>query len=205
MNTRCHTFGTLLLARHVETQWNRSGRIMGQWDSQITVEGLARIRVLADILKSQGIDRIVSSPLGRAALTASVYSQTLSVPLHFNPKLSELSAGVWQGQLRIEVSQQGARLFRSTWYDRPPNGESYADAEDRIGIFLNEISSYREEAILIIGHAGINRVILKMRLNLKPSDAVKLLFPHDATYRIDSSDRAVLVDPKNAEGRIISL
>ncbi|MGB9617694.1 MAG: histidine phosphatase family protein, partial [Desulfomonilaceae bacterium] len=116
MNTGNETLGTLLLCRHGETEWNRSGRIMGQGDSPMTVEGLARIRVLADLIAQQGVDRIVASPLGRAALTGCMYSERLSAPVHFDALIAELSAGAWQGELRMQGTVHG-RPFRAGWDD----------------------------------------------------------------------------------------
>lgn len=204
MNNRRNAFGTLLLARHGETEWNLTGRIMGHKDSQVTAKGLSKIRICADMLKNHGVSRIVSSPLGRAALSACLYSEILSIPLYFNPNLCELSAGAWQGKFRRELSSDD-RPFRATWSDRPPNGESYADAEDRAALFLQAMLSYHRDSVLVIGHAGINKVILKIRLNLKPDDAIKLMFPHEFIYRIDPSDQVMLLDPDNSDGKIISL
>ncbi len=200
MTTRNETFGRLLLCRHGETEWNLSGRIMGQWDSPMTSKGLARIRILADMLARQGVNRIVASPLGRAALTGCMYSETLSAPVHFDPLVAELSAGAWQGELRTQVAVHG-RPFRSSWSDKPPGGESYADAEERVGHFLAKMHSYRGEAVLIVGHAGINKVILKMLLNLTPGAAMNVVFPHDVFYLIESSGRIALFSPEYRNGK----
>lgn len=201
MNLGNDTLGTLLLCRHGETEWNRSGRIMGQWDSPMTAQGLARIRTLADMLARQGVNRIVASPLGRAALTGCMYSEKLSAPVYFDALLAELSAGAWQGELRTQGTVHG-RPFRASWSDRPPGGESYADAEERVARFLAKLRCYHGETILIVGHAGINKVILKMLLNLAPEVAAKMTFPHDIFYRIDSSGQIVLFSPAYADGKI---
>ncbi len=204
VNDKGTTFGTVFLGRHAETEWNRSGRIIGQKDSYITGEGLSRISTMAGMLKNQGINRIISSPLGRAAYTACMYSQILCIPLFFNPHLSELSAGKWEGQFRSELSHDG-RTIRSSWLDRPPKGESYADAEVRVALLLEAMLRYKRETVLIVGHAGINKVILKMRLNLNPDYAFKVAFPHDVIYRIDHTDQVTLFDPQSVRGVKIPL
>lgn len=162
---------------------NRDGLIMGRIDSPLTSEAILGVRNVAHMLVSEGISIIYSSPLGRAAFTASIYSEVLSAPLHFRPEMPELSCGEWEGRMRAEVAGNSS-VLRKTWRDRPPQGESYEDAETRVGHFLKDLadSVARETTILVVGHAGVNRVVLKLLLTLDPSEALRISCPHDLVY-----------------------
>ncbi len=81
--------------------------------------------------------------------------------------MCELKCGRWEGRKRREVLS--GEIMRATWHDRPPGGESYSDAEVRVGSFIRELnSSDYSDSILVVGHAGINRVFLKLWLGLAP-------------------------------------
>jgi phosphoserine phosphatase len=180
-------FGRIILGRHGETDWNREGRIMGQSDSCLTEEAHGIIENLADMLVSFGVGRIFTSSLGRAALTSCFYAMKLQVPLHFRDSVWELSAGTWEGCLRSVVGD-GTASLRLAWEEKPPQGESYADAEPRVRLFLDEIAALEGQTLLIIGHAGINRVFLKEFLGLDYRIAMRVVFPHNILYVIDHPD-----------------
>jgi len=179
--------GRIVLGRHGETEWNREGRIMGQGDSFLTQRGHSTLHAMGDVLAGMGIDRIVSSCLGRAAFTAGFYAMKLRVPVSFTNSIMELSSGSWEGCLRSTVGHDAVSL-RPGWEARPPHGESYADAETRVGFFLEEIDIWKDQAVLIIGHAGINRVILKEMLWLENALAIRVVFPHDCFYVVEKPD-----------------
>ncbi len=175
----------MILARHGRTVFNRDGFIMGQSDSPLTPDGIETVAAVAGLLAQESLSAIYCSPLGRAAYTAAAYSRTLAVPLYFRRDMAELSCGLWEGHPRAEA-RQAASLLRTTWEERPPGGECYRDAEVRVGAFIEEIRSlaHRHE-ILVVGHASVNRVFLKLWLGLKPAAAILIHSPHDTIYILD--------------------
>ena len=60
-----------VVVRHVETEWNRDGRIQGHLDSPLTSEGITQAQTLARRLSEMRFDLLVSSDLGRASATAA--------------------------------------------------------------------------------------------------------------------------------------
>jgi alpha-ribazole phosphatase/probable phosphoglycerate mutase len=101
--------------------------------------------------------------------------------------MSELNCGIWEGRVRKEVLS--GEIMRATWHDGPPGGESYADAELRVGSFIRELNaSESSDSILVVGHAGVNRVFLKLWLGLPPEYAVKIHFSHDTLYMLDGGE-----------------
>ncbi|MFC1835746.1 histidine phosphatase family protein [Thermodesulfobacteriota bacterium] len=172
----------ILLARHGETESNRGGRVLGQSDSPLTSQGAASSRTLAESLRNEPIKIVFSSPLGRAVATAGLFAEKFGLPVMKRDGLAELSCGSWESRPRKDVLGERP-LLRTTWTDRPPEGESYQDAEPRVGTVIEELSSFSgDDTVLVVGHAAVNRVFLKMWLDLALEPAIDLHIPHDAVY-----------------------
>ena len=60
----------LVLIRHGQTEWNKSGKYQGQSDVALSGEGLAQARCLAEHFPIEKLDAIYASDLSRAMVTA---------------------------------------------------------------------------------------------------------------------------------------
>ena len=175
----------IILARHGETTANRQGIILGQRDYPLTVEGLAITRKLAALLPESHQGMIVTSPIGRALASAGIFAAQTGWPIQILDGLVELSCGQWEGKPR-EVVIPDRRFIRSTWEDSPPDGESYQGAETRVKEAIRHINAIlMHDPILVVGHAAVNRVFLKIWLNLSPEQAMRIQFSHDTLYYIN--------------------
>jgi broad specificity phosphatase PhoE len=181
----------IVLARHGETIFNRDGFIMGRSDSALTPEGLSAAKQVARLIEEQKIRTVFCSPLGRTRLSAEIYTEGMGLPILVRDAMAELSCGEWEGKPRSEV-RDGVRLIRETWLDRPPGGESYSDGETRVAPFIQEITSENiHYPILVVGHASVNRVFLKLWLSLNPDRVMRINSPHDTIYLIEGRHRVV--------------
>ncbi len=63
--------GDLLLARHGETEWSRSGRHTGGTDLPLTATGEAQAKSLAPLLADRAFALVLTSPLARPAAPPS--------------------------------------------------------------------------------------------------------------------------------------
>lgn len=175
----------IILGRHGQTVFNRDGYIQGRADSPLTFLGIPEIRRLPSLAAPERPSVVFASSLGRAAFTGSIYSQELSAPIYFRDSIVELSCGIWEGMRRSDV-KGWSNTIRETWDDRPPEGESYADAEERVRSFINEINLLESHStILVIAHAGLNRVFLKLWLGMDPESARMIRCPHDTLYILE--------------------
>lgn len=186
-----------MLCRHGQTEANQEQLILGQQDSNLTPTGRDQVRTLALVLArllppSKNPGRIITSPLGRGLATAAIFSQALNWPVVEHNGLRELSAGVWEGRPRNEVLAAGQDL-RGDWSDHPPGGESYAAAEARVGAVLKVIEQTKGP-VLLVGHAGLNRVVLRQFMGLEPEKALGLRFPHATAYLFDELRNIYRVD-----------
>jgi probable phosphoglycerate mutase len=122
----------LILVRHGESEWNRSGRYQGQADAPLSDLGLRQADALANRLRHEQIDAIYTSPLQRARKTAEAISRFHpEVPMTEDPGLYEIHHGVWQGLLAHEVREKYPELLEE-WRFYPtrcqmPGGESFSN------------------------------------------------------------------------------
>jgi broad specificity phosphatase PhoE len=181
----------IVLARHGETIFNRDGFIMGRSDSPLTPEGISAAKQVARLIEEQNIRTVFCSPLGRARMSTDIYTARTGLPILVREAMAELSCGEWEGKPRSEVGD-GVQLIRKTWMDRPPGGESYSDGETRVAPFIQEIKSEDVQyPILVVGHASVNRVFLKLWSSLDPECAMMINCPHDTIYLIEDRLKVV--------------
>lgn len=148
--------GTIYFVRHGETWWNTENRICGSTDIGLTPEGIRQARECAGaVLRlNAGIDRILSSPLSRAADTARPIAQALGVPLIIEERLREQNFGIFEGTPRDSAQFREAKM-RFLWnYE---TGESMMQVSHRIYSLLDEITSDPDRTVLLAAHNGIAR------------------------------------------------
>jgi broad specificity phosphatase PhoE len=197
--------GRIILARHGETVSNREGFVMGRSDSSLTREGIRMAEAIARLLAAEDITAAFASPLGRAMASARIYTSGLGFGLEIREAMAELSCGEWEGRSRREVTAADS-VLRPTWEYRPPGGESYEDGEIRVRGFVEELRRRAAQGIvLVVGHASVNRVFLRLWLNLDKEVATRIVCPHDTVYLLDeaSSPQAWSVDGGKAQGLLL--
>jgi probable phosphoglycerate mutase len=69
---------------------------------------------------------------------------------------------------------------------RPPDGESFSDLGQRVIPFFEQIAEQNNNNILIVAHAGVNRVILCHILGMPLTNLFRLEIPYGAITRIDN-------------------
>lgn len=197
----------IVLARHGQTIFNRDGFIMGRSDSTLTPEGISTAKQVARLIEEQKIRTVFCSSLGRARRSTDIYTERMSLPILVREAMAELSCGEWEGKPRSEVGD-GVELIRKNWLDRPPGGESYSDGEARVAPFIQEITSENiQYPILVVGHASVNRVFLKLWLRLDPERILRINSPHDTIYVIEGRHKVIArsVNGLESEGLLFHL
>ncbi|MEI8354549.1 MAG: histidine phosphatase family protein [Deltaproteobacteria bacterium] len=180
----------IYLVRHAPTEANRSGFVLGTQDSPLAEGGADLLRLMIAALSASGIERIYSSPLGRALATARIISEEIAVPLVILPGLTELSAGNLEGRRRSEVLPQGGAL-RGGSYDRPGGGESYSDAVPRVTAALKAIYGQNADgSLLVVAHSVVNRILLALFLNRPIEEFIPFTQPHEVILSL-GTDGAV--------------
>lgn len=153
----------LLLARHGQTAWNRQRRFLGRTDIPLDDTGLTQAQALAaqlspSFLLPYRLDRIVSSPLGRARQTALPAAQLHGLEVEIHSDLSEMDQGELEGQPGAILLERYPDLLRR-WVDDPthlrlPGGETLGECQARGVAALQEIARMSTEGstVLVISH-----------------------------------------------------
>jgi alpha-ribazole phosphatase/probable phosphoglycerate mutase len=155
----------IYLVRHGQVAGHEEKRYNGQGDVPLTPEGQAQFGLLQMRLKNKAFKAAYSSDLSRCLEGARL----LAFPHGLEPvprqDLRELHIGDWEGKTWKELQaaypeEWQARLDDIVHY-RVPGGESLLDMAGRVRGALREIvAAHSGEEILVVGHGGINRVVL---------------------------------------------
>ena len=166
---------TLYIVRHGETDWNKMGKYQGITDVPLNENGLNQAKACGEALKDITFDRILSSDLSRALVTAETIRGDCTTPITVDKRLRELNFGDWEAMLFSDIEARWPGLI-DEMYLRPhlvkvPNGESFKDLQDRAWAGLEEFlnKNDEEETLLIACHGGTIRTLLCKLLDISIS------------------------------------
>ncbi len=146
--------------RHGESEANLVGIFAGQKeDSPLTELGIQQARIAADELKSAKIDRIITSTLKRAYQTARIVAEKLGLQVEIDDRIIEYDMGALSGTPIRKVTSQ--ELVSSEGAEDP------MEFKNRI---LSLFRQYKDsdETILIVSHAGVDRMIEAIKQGFEP-------------------------------------
>jgi broad specificity phosphatase PhoE len=109
--------GELLLIRHGETAWSRTGQYGGRTDLPLTDAGVAAGRALGPLLARRQVAAVFVSPLSRAVRTAELAGLPDAKP---DPGLLEWDYGGYEGMTEERI--RAARPGWDLWRDGPHTG-----------------------------------------------------------------------------------
>jgi probable phosphoglycerate mutase len=155
---------TIYLLRHGALAGDSRDRFIGQLDLPSAPEGIRQAEALARALRDQQIDALHCSDLLRSRQTAEIIAGITGISIEKHPELREISLGDWEGLSRREAAARFPTEFAARGRDienyRIPGGESFADCIQRALPVWNALLGCSSERIAIVGHAGVNRLLL---------------------------------------------
>jgi len=170
---------TLYVVRHGKIQQeDDQRRYIGQIDLPLAAAGRQQARGLRSRFERAELGAVFCSDLSRSRETAEIIAGGAGVPIVAREDLRELSMGEWEGCTFREVAQRSPEAYRARGEDivrfRVPGGESFADCERRVVSALEELLGTSAGNVLIVGHAGVNRLILCHILGMPASNLFRL-------------------------------
>ncbi|GAB2594073.1 histidine phosphatase family protein [Streptomyces capparidis] len=161
----------VVLVRHGETEWSRSGRHTGRTDIPLTAEGERAARLLGERLKGapwHGLPdvEVRTSPLARAAATCAAAG--------FGERAKEWDAlvewdyGAYEGRTSPHIREE--RPGWVIWRDGVPGGEALADVAAR----ADTVAAWAKEGerdVVLFSHGHFLRTLAVRWLGLPPSAA----------------------------------
>lgn len=156
--------GTIYLLRHGDSRQDEIKRYIGQADLPLNAEGRAHGSCWQRELAHIPLERIFCSDLNRSLETARIIAEGRSEPVQPLHKLREIDLGAWDGLSFDDVQRLYPSEYERRGADmvtyRTPGGECFADLAARVVPLFMEIVAGSSGNLLIVGHAGVNKVII---------------------------------------------
>lgn len=166
---------TIDLLRHGEPVGGKKYR--GQIDDPLSETGWQQMReAVADHCPW---DRIITSSLCRCQDFARELAERHALPLHNETRLVEIGFGEWEGRTAAELMTEDPELLFRFWSDplnnTPPGAETLHEFETRVAAAWNDIlQQYPGEHLLVIGHAGMIRMLVRQVLGVPLENVFRL-------------------------------
>ena len=149
-----------ILVRHGETTWNRQGQIQGHLDSPLSSAGIAQAKALAERLRMESFDVLISSDLGRAHNTTQYIAMRTGHAVSVDARLRERHYGIFQGMTRSEAKSVYPDVYERYHAESVtyaiPGGESIEECFLRNLKCLQELAArYPDKRIVVVTHGGV--------------------------------------------------
>ena len=139
----------ILLVRHGETDWSRSGRHTGNTDVDLTEGGRAAAARLGERLAGRELALVLTSPLKRARDTCALAG--LGDRAVVDDDLRELDYGDYEGLTTPEIRR--TRPGWEVWSEGSPNGETVVQAGARADrVIERALAADGDVALFAHGH-----------------------------------------------------
>ena len=161
----------LLLARHGQTEWHSDNRYVSRTDIGLNETGREQARTLARRAEREKVNLVLSSPLGRALLTAKPAAAACNLEPETDERLRELDFGEWEGRTLAEIREEdpeSVRRFEESAEHGFPGGEPLHEGADRVlKVFACLSRSHAGETVLVVAHNTLLRLALCRMLGVE--------------------------------------
>jgi probable phosphoglycerate mutase len=161
----------LLLLRHGETEWSRSGQHTSRTELDLTDTGREQAKVTAKALAElQPHDPLViSSPRKRALVTAELAGLTVD---EVSPLLAEWDYGAYEGLTTHQIRETVPDWL--IWTHGGDGGESVQQVSDRadraVALALEHMAS---RDVVFVGHGHFSRAVITRWVELPLSEGIR--------------------------------
>jgi probable phosphoglycerate mutase len=180
------TPGRVVLVRHGQTEWSRSGQHTSVTDLDLTEHGVAQAREVTHLLVGMGVRpaTVWSSPRLRAQRTATLAGLTVDEVV---PDLTEWNYGEYEGLTSKEIHRD--RPGWSVFADGCPGGETPEDVAARADRVLARARTVLDRGdVVLVGHGHFTRSLAVRWIDL-PIGAGALLAMDAAALTVLGVDR----------------
>jgi broad specificity phosphatase PhoE len=163
--------GEIVVLRHGETEWSRSGQHTGVTDLPLLPEGERQAQELRRSLAGRTFTEVRVSPRLRARRTAELVGLTAT---SVDEDLVEVDYGGYEGRTTKEISAELGRQW-SVWRDGTvpgaTPGETLADVGARVDRVLDRVRPLVADGdVALVAHGHVLRVLAARWLGLRPED-----------------------------------
>jgi probable phosphoglycerate mutase len=170
------------LLRHGHIDNGSEKRYLGKTDVPLDVLGLEQARLLCDYFKAICVDTIFTSPLTRCVQMIQPLCEEKKKHYHIVNAFCEIDMGDWENVPMAYIQSHFPKLYaqrgENLEHFTPPNGESFHVMAKRVRDAFDAITHHASGTILIVAHAGVNRMILSQILGIAINDMFSIDQPY---------------------------
>jgi probable phosphoglycerate mutase len=153
----------VVLVRHGETEWSRTGQHTGRTDIPLTERGREQARAVGEELRARRFALVLTSPLARAAETCRLAG--FGEAAARREELQEWDYGAYEGKKTAEIREEHPGW--TLWLDGVPGGETAAQVGARADRVLAELRATAGDTA-VFAHGHVLRVLAARWLGLEP-------------------------------------
>jgi broad specificity phosphatase PhoE len=155
----------LVLIRHGETEWSRTGRHTGRTDVPLSAAGVRQAELLGRRLRKMTFSMVLTSPLGRALETCRIAG--FGDVAIIEPDLQEWDYGVFEGRTSDEIRTEIPGW--TIWTAKVEGGESVEDIGRRADRVIARVQGV-DGMVALFSHGHMLRILAARWLGLPPRD-----------------------------------
>lgn len=168
--------GKLVLLRHGETEWSRTGRHTGLTDIPLTAHGEELARAAGELVRDYDFRLVLSSPLQRARRTAEL----AGLDADTDPLLVEWDYGGYEGRttkdIRAELGYNWSTFTHGVIRGETP-GETVEEVAARASRVLTRVlPAMASGDVAVVAHGHYLRILAAVFLRQAPRFAASITF-----------------------------
>jgi broad specificity phosphatase PhoE len=170
--------GEVVVLRHGQTEWSKSGQHTGVTDLPLLPEGEERARALRPVLADRTFAEVWVSPRQRARRTAELAGLTATA---VDDDLVEFDYGGYEGRTTAEISEELGREW-SVWRDPVIPGATPGETLEQVGdrvdrVLERERPRLADGDVALVAHGHVLRVLTARWLELPPTAGALFALP----------------------------
>jgi broad specificity phosphatase PhoE len=171
--------GELVVIRHGQTEWSRSGQHTSVTDLPLLPEGEEQARTLQKSLADRRFVEVCVSPRQRARRTAELAGL---IPTRIEEDLVEVDYGGYEGRTTAEIRAELGRPW-TLWADGTvPGDSSPGETLAAVGTRVDRVLRWVRERIsdgdvALVAHGHVLRVLTARWLGLPPEQGALFALP----------------------------
>ncbi len=149
----------LVLVRHGQTEWSRTGQHTGRSDIDLTDRGRNEAALVAPTLDGWGFAHVFSSPLRRALDTAKLATAIIGGDIVVDDIFMEWDYGPYEGRTNAEI--QEAEPGWSKWEATIEGGETAFDVGARTDQAIEQmVAASSDGPVLLFAHGHFLAIMI---------------------------------------------
>ncbi len=195
--------GDLLLVRHGETEWSRSGQHTSWTDLPLTARGREQARAVVPLLGAERPGAVFVSPMRRARETAELAGLR---DARIDADLSEWDYGAYEGVTTAEIQRTRPDWFLFTDGVAPGPPEHPGESAEQVGARADRVLDRARAAlestgrdVALVAHGHFLRVLTARWLGLPPADGALFRLGTGTVSRLGTEHERPVISTWNVD------